>query len=1251
MGIVYEARDRELGRNVALKTLLTVDANSIYLFKQEFRTLADVHHRNLVHLYELVQPDDGPVFFAMELVAGADFLAHVSGAAAMGEDSRGSSSQTSSPRSAVTRRPPRMEKVPPSDAGPAPLADHLAHAERLRPALRQIVKGLRALHCAGKLHRDIKPSNVLVTPEGRVVILDFGVALELKRALTEADDTVVGTPAYMSPEQAMAEPLTPASDWYSVGVMLYKALTGRTPFVGSAAEMLTAKAMREALPPSAHASNIPRDLEELAIDLLRMDPAGRPEADEILRRLGGISSARPAGRSERFTENVELVGREEPLRALRDAFQASCEGRAVAVRIGGRAGMGKSALVQRFVDDLAAAGDAVVLCGRAYERESVPYKGIDSVVDALAQLLTRIEEDGDVIPKTRRAAALVRLFPVLRRIPSLAAVEEQAIDDPARVRRRAFRALGELLTSLAKRKPTVVYIDDVQWSDVDSAALLAEIMRPDVAPPILLLLTYREEDEETSPFLAAMEVRWPRGAELRELTVEPLTTDQAERLVLAQIGASDEASHRMARAIARESKGSPFLVQELARSNVLRRDAQASTLSLVTLAEIVAERLGRLSDASRSLAGLVAVAGRPLPLRTLAAAVGDAEGVDASVEALRTERLVRTGFRDGHETLEPSHDRIRETLVDMLPAADVRDRHARLARTLEVTAATDLEALAIHFLGSGNIERGTSYAERAAEQAVTKLAFAQATRLYELTIDARPASAPDLRRLQVRLGQVAEWAGLAEKAARAYLAAAAGAPTIERLNLERAAAAQLLASGRIEDGIAVFRRVLEAVERPVPGSVLATIFGIVVYRILSVFAVTRFKKRPATRELKPDERVRLEALQAVGRGLALVDAIAAMYVRARFLVDALSSGDRGHIVHAAASEAASLAARGGAASRRERTLFELAKTLAVESGDDEGYGIYENNLGIAQFLRGQWRASVQTLEDACAHQTASRTWQANANLYMVYSLTYRGELHEVKSRTQRLVADAARRGDDYTLVNLEASHPVAGRLAADDLDGARRVLRTVMSQWTNTRFLVQHWQAMIWEAAADLYAGDGPRAWERLERDDRRMKRSLLLNIQLIRILQTFVRGGAALGSLEGLSGDPWNARWSVARQAATTLDGERMVWSRPLAALLWAGIARARGDFGDAERHLRHAIDHASQADMVVHAEAARRALGVLLRDAGRVEEGTKAIEDADAALRARGVRVPERYVRMLIPGPREPEVRVASATLHQEA
>ena len=284
-GVVYEVLDRERNTNVALKTLRVGAGRTLYRFKQEFRSLADVSHPNLVTLYELLADGD-QWFFTMELIDGVAFLDHVRGVPSAGGD--GFSSPTTPQMEAFLRAGSSSDPIEPlSDvprAAPSALPG-LGPMERLRRALLQLGQGVCALHAAGKLHRDIKPSNVLVTAEGRVVLLDFGLIREIRPGVTHTIDAV-GTPAYMSPEQASERPLTESSDWYSVGVMLYEALTGALPFTGPVLEVLRRKQLDEPPAPSTLVAAIPEELD----DALPQPAAPRARAA----RLGRGVPAAPA---------------------------------------------------------------------------------------------------------------------------------------------------------------------------------------------------------------------------------------------------------------------------------------------------------------------------------------------------------------------------------------------------------------------------------------------------------------------------------------------------------------------------------------------------------------------------------------------------------------------------------------------------------------------------------------------------------------------------------------------------------------------------------------------------------------------------------------------------------------------------------------------------------------------------------------------------------------------------------------------
>src|SRR5437667_123250 len=392
MGVVYEALDRDRNEVVALKTLRWTDPSAIYRLKREFRTLVGIVHPNLVALYELFGEAD-EWYFTMELVKGSRFLEFV--------------------------RP-----------------DVLA-VERLRSALAQLATGLVALHSAGKLHRDLKPSNVVVTPEGRPVILDFGIAADMvagEDPLRTAEDGIWGTAEYMSPEQGRGE-ASAASDWYAMGCMLYEALTGRLPFAGAALRVLLEKAQQDPPDPSKVKPGLPADLVALCRDLLARRPERRPGAEEILSRLSVALPAPGTVATGPSPASALLIGRDAQLAELERAFGLAQSGRAVLTIVRGPSGIGKTALVRRFVEQLAADDRAVVLSGRCYVRESMPYKGLDGVIDSLTRFLrTLADRDLDRLI-TRDLATVLQLFPVLGRVPKLLQLPtpQRDVVDPRRL--------------------------------------------------------------------------------------------------------------------------------------------------------------------------------------------------------------------------------------------------------------------------------------------------------------------------------------------------------------------------------------------------------------------------------------------------------------------------------------------------------------------------------------------------------------------------------------------------------------------------------------------------------------------------------------------------------------------------------------------------------------------------------------------------------------------------------------------------
>lgn len=723
MGVVYEAVHTQRGDHVALKTLPIVDGAALHLFKREFRVLADVNHPNLVGLHTL-ESDAGQWFLTMDLVEGSEFLKYV--------------------------RPGGVLDEP-----------------RLRSALSQLVRGVMALHGQHVIHRDLKPSNVLVANDGHLVVLDFGLALDhgpSQQSQSYSTATVAGTPRYMAPEQAAGQKVTAASDWYAVGVMLYEALSGRPPFTGPMLQILHDKQHLD-VPPLPERGDAP-DLAGLCRRLLARDPRQRPDAFEIARAIA--PSLQPVAEAVAPTGQL-LVGREPQLAALNDLLCTVQRQRdPQTVFISGRSGEGKTALAEHFLAPLRKDNRLVVMSGRCYDRESVPFKALDALIDALGSYLRSLPDKDAALLMPDDMGVLAQVFPVLQRVGVVAEAADsrpKGLDDQ-QVRQRAFRALRSLLVRISRRAPTVWFIDDLQWGDADSAQALFEVLRPPEAPAVLFLGTYRSDETEGSAFLSMWrELQTKHDVHFAdtEIKVAPLTVEECTELVIRLIGQDDDVIGRRAVEFAQETHGNPFLLIEL----IGCFDPHTDSFEPLPLQEVLARKLGQLPPEAAALLEVVAVSGQGLSLEEASRTAGHALPPIATFTRMRNERLVRLIGSDESPLVDTYHDRVRETVLRHLDDGRCQTLHGKLAEviegsfgglTAEQLAAVELDEkpsesraiprvfdLAYHFDAAGQTSKARRYALLAAEQARRQSALEVAANNYEIAQRHAADASPTMR--------------------------------------------------------------------------------------------------------------------------------------------------------------------------------------------------------------------------------------------------------------------------------------------------------------------------------------------------------------------------------------------------------------------------------------------------------------------------------------------------------------------------
>jgi eukaryotic-like serine/threonine-protein kinase len=1150
MGVVYEVHERESGRRLALKTMRHWDPASLYRFKNEFRALADLSHPNLVALHEL-RAEDGVFYFTMELVDGVDFLHAVRGA--------------------------------PADALAETLADPSARNSSagvpgdpvvIRALLPSLVRGIAALHDAGKLHCDVKPSNVLVTAEGRVVILDFGLVTEVGAA--RSVEGISGTLEYMSPEQATGAPLSPASDWYSLGAMLYEALTGTVPFSGTAEAILFAKQVAEPVPPRSSVPDVPSDLEKLCIDLLQRDPAQRPTAKDILACLGLREHSARVARV--------FVGRRAELNVLREAWDASSDGLRM-VAISGPSGIGKTALVDELVDSIR--GQSMVLRAKCWERESMRYNAIDPLVDALTEHLRTLDSVHRKALMPRQIAALARLFPVLHRIVDVARAKSS--DDPREVRRSAFGAMREVLGRAAESQPVVVIVDDAQWADADSAALLEDLATAEDAPPILLILTFR--DEQRPPWID----RLPSGT---DVVLSPLPPVDAVSFVRRLLPLMEEEA---AEILATEAAGNPLLIDSLAR-DLKERGAHARS----HIDDLLRRRVNRLEPEARGLVQVVAVAGQPIPMQVAV----ELSGADPrALGVARASGLVRSVAVRGDAFIDTAHDRVREA-VHAAISTEVRvDLHRRLAASLAAVADVDPEMVLDHQLAAGEREAALSFAIRAAANASASLAFDRAVRLQRVALGVAPDDETVVQPLRIALATALANAGRSGEAGEAFLDAALHQSDDEALDLQRKGAEQLLIAGDLDRGLRAIEDVARRVGLRLPKSPARAIASLLFERMRLRLRGTRFRAR-AEADVPKDRIREIDVCRTLGKGLGMVETIRGAVLQTRGTRLALSAGEPRRVAMTLAYEAGFVACGGVAQRARAMALLAESTRIASECNDRRATATVSVVRAIAENILGNFVASLDHCDEAdeLLEGLEDIQWERDqVALIRAWDDTILGHHRRAHQVLPLLIKLARDRGDKYLETSLRIGRTIAVWLSqSTDPELVRAEMTACMATW-KTGYNATHYFALLGNVEIDLHQRRGADAWARVLAGWPDLRRSMLLEVEAVRVEAILLRARAAVAAA-ALTGE----RSLLARAASDARRARRcqQPWTSGAADLVDAAIVAQRG--GDAQPLLLRAAAAFDASGLTLHAAAARYRLG----DTGAAVFESERIRDVEALI-----------------------------------
>jgi tetratricopeptide (TPR) repeat protein len=751
--------------------------------------------------------------------------------------------------------------------------------------------------------------------------------------------------------------------------------------------------------------------------------------------------------------------------------------------------------------------------------------------------------------------------------------------------------------------------------------------------------SYRSDERDASPFLRACgEIQKQRGMEIREreLAVEPLDRAESSRLVLELLGRDDQEAKQIAETISQESGGNPFIVSESVK--YVQSTTHVDPDEPITLQNVLKGRLTRSSDEERRLLEVVAVGAQPMPPDVAFCAAETVEAGPRVLAQLTADHLIRTIGPTDETEIEMYHDRIRESLVAVLPEETVCELHHRIATALEDTGQADPESLAVHYHGAKQHAEAAKYYGIAADQAADALAFDRAVELYRFALELRRDETATDADLRTRLGDALANAGRGEEAAREYLEVAETSLPARQSELRLLAAMQYLLAGHIDDGLTALEAPLAAEGLSLPKTSVRALGSILSRRMQLRLRGLRYDQHRPSDSSKAALH-RIDTCWSVARAFSVVDTIRGADFELRSLLLAFRIGDPLRIARALSLEAAHVASGGRSASKRTAQLLEVAQHLAQQVSDPYATAfVLLCSGGAAYLVDGRWKEALDLCDQAevvFRERCTGVAWEMDTtHTFALWSLTYMGQITEVRRRRQVLLKEAQERGDLYAQTNLGTYIMALDRLGVDDREGAKKELQDAMSRWTQRGFHVQHHNATLAHTLVELYCGNGLGAWQRIREVFPAYRRSFLLRVQQVRIdiLQSRARSVLAAACTDT---DNRTSLLRAASSDARRLKREKVPWATASSELISGMVAWARGDETNAAAMLEAAAANFDAADMELHAAAARSRLGQLVGGS----RGDDLMEQASSRMEAQQIRDQSRFTWMMAPGVSEPE------------
>lgn len=1228
----HESPDESGLERVAVKHLFqNASVLDGYNFKNEFRLCERILHENLVRIISLVTKHSG-YFIVMELIEGTCLDDYI-----LEQRSDGRDTKASDPGQTTVNLP---DDSTTSYLVPTNRSTRM-HEQRMRDAFRQLARGVHYLHSMNIVHCDLKPSNILVSQQGRVVIVDFGLAVVKNETainqLALADQiSVAGTIPYMSPEQAAGQRYPgEASDWYSVGVALFQVLTGQLPFAGDARTILKLKQTQDAPLVQTFQPGVPYDLAELCNQLLQRDPEKRPSGSEVVNRLS--KSTNPLNLPETNNssgtraESENLIGRARELEELMQAFAVIRESHESKTDIGarvvfvrGQSGIGKTTLLNKFHGAVRRSGGYVVE-GRCYDGEIVPFPGVDSLVDALSNCLRA--SDGREVERLhlhfrKELTALVRMFPILRRVPQVAKLQTE-LDcnlDQVALKELATKALRELFRQLAIDHPLVLSIDDMQWADFDSMELIYELLCGSEHPPNILFTLWYRSDDSSSIDRLRLPLRRQSEIEVREMELQSLSHEHSLRLAASLLESNLKLDRDLAVNIANESHGNPLFIHILANGGL--------GTTKESIHDVIWQRISRLPANAQRILIAVSVAAMPLNRQaTREVAMMDQELTNI-LASLRASNLIKYVGQSEEKRLEPFHAEIREAILSRCEPPRLRSIHGQLASALE-NVDSDAALIAFHYAQAGQINRACEYYEKAALNAYNALAFESSATHFRRAraLSKQPWDTAKLERLSDAVAN----AGHAFEAAQTYLEAAKGGSGMEQIELQRRAMMQYLISGHSKEGANVLDAVLKAIRLYVPQGEYMTLFAWLAMRIsLKLFIVRPWNRQTQIACLRISNlTIQMEVCWSAAIGYMSVNPVRAMYFQALNLRFAYKTGDIRRICRANYLDIFQMVLTGMRAKKRcERLLIE---TDELKKDLNDGYlnGLSALAAGEIKYWTGQSFEAISyftNAENLLRGRCRDVSWELDTvEFYRLWALYLSGQLLELIRRLPAIHKAAIERQNLYLASAVVSPAGVIAWLALGKPKEARQELQSLTLNFSPDG--LQALFSVMGQVQIDIYEKKGNVALERMSSSWRSAQGPLLRKVEGIRVFVRYLRACTVMCAVS--TGESPIELLRIAERDARSLTREKADWVKPQAALIMGGIQILRSDFESAKASLSFAEREFRKWRQELFANAVQWHLGTIT---GGVE-GDGLIKNSVDWMRNQRIKEPEQIAYLILP------------------